>query len=246
MTSQDKVASMRERIRKLLALSRDASAFSNEASTAMAMASKLMAELGISEDELRNTNGTDGPLGETEVDKAYAWRVQLASAAADLFGAYVLMYGSRLGKGKIVFHGPAEVIDAAQQTYEWMVRQIETMYRAFRKDEGICTDPVARKDFRLSAAMQVRQRVRDLIKTTQVQAGDGRSLMVVERTQLMRDRIEQRLRDGGLKIGKGRSTSLGPVRNQAAAAAGHMAGRSVQIQSTVSASNPIPKSRRLT
>lgn len=232
---------IRDRIRKILALANDAGSTSDEAANAMEMAMRLMAQTGISAEELKATavEDTEGELVHADVDSAeYKWQVQLAGAAADLYGAFLTMQRKFYNGGfkKVIqFHGSDDVVDASRQTYIWFWKQIRVAYKEYQKTSGKNASMATRQAFQLSAALEVRRRVRKLLESTTIQRGNGTALMVVEHTKSVAKRNQERFEEElGFKIKSARSTKLS-VGDWAAYGAGNQAGANVQLQTTIEA-----------
>lgn len=232
---------IRDRIRKILALANDAGATSDESANAMEMAMRLMAQAGVTSEELKATavNDTEGELVHADVDSAaYKWQVILAGAAADLYGAFVTIqrkfYNGSWTK-VINFHGSDDVVDAAQQTYRWFWKQIRASYKEYLKASGKNASMATRQAFQVSAALEVRRRVRKLLDTTTIERGNGTALVVVEHTKSIAKRNQERFEEElGHTIKAGRSTKLS-VGDWAAYGAGNQAGANVQLQTTIEA-----------
>lgn len=219
------MSSIRERIRKLLALARDAGATSAEAEVALSKARQLMLDHGITDEP---TEGQSSPVrhGELHDGLDNKWAIWLVLASAELYGASMLLRGSHY-----YFVGRPDNIAAAEETLLYLIDQVEAKYKQALKalgEKGMNnkqTRAELRRTFKESAAIVVSHRVKAII-TAQHTAKNGRALVVLnmaakEAADYVAEHIKPKARN--LKSAK---PGLGTT-------AGVVAGKSIKLQGEV-------------
>ena len=121
-----------EKIRKMLALARDRGATEQEAASAMAMASKLMMEHDVSEEELeRPPDGGELWHSELIATEGSAWRLLVAHAVGELHACRVLVTNE--GASLLFASGRRLNVGAAGETYPYLCEQILKMLEERRE-----------------------------------------------------------------------------------------------------------------
>ena len=100
------------RIKKLLNLARNAGASEHEAATALEMAQRIMAEAGISADDLAASEAAEAFTQSGAAVRVPAWESRLAAGLAGAFGCDSLHHGRRGGQWSFVGTGPGPEIAA--------------------------------------------------------------------------------------------------------------------------------------
>jgi hypothetical protein len=118
-----------ERIRKLRALSRSASA--HEAAAAAAIAEKLIAEHGIAEAMLDAGDGEEDigdhdPLDVMAAGRFVHWKSYLLSNLCDLHGC-AHCYAVEGGRRVAVFFGRRSDVDIVKDLYGWLSSEVERL-----------------------------------------------------------------------------------------------------------------------
>lgn len=174
------MSAIRERIRKLLALARDAGATSAEAEVALTKARQLMLDHGIT-DEPTESHSSPVRCGEIRDGLDNKWAVWLGTAAAELYGVSMLLRP----EGAYYFVGRADNIAAAEETLLYLIEQVESKYKValgVLRDKNMsnkATRAELRRTFKESAAAVVCNRVKEII-AAQHTARNGRALVVME------------------------------------------------------------------
>jgi hypothetical protein len=226
---------MKAKVLKLLNLSRDRGASEAEAATAMSMATKLMILHGIKESELQQSQVIAGRSENTELERD--WQEIIAQAAGELFGCMTLLSKS-LSTGQPVFYyvGRPENHDAAKQTFNFLLDQVERLYKA-GLPRGMSQRDRAnfRRTFKYSCAARIYHRAKELVDEMKrgehsADISGGTALVVQGYFDKLADEVDEFLKKSGMNIrfkkSKPRSFGLG-------SAAGHQAGNSVNIRSAL-------------
>ncbi|MGE0366984.1 MAG: DUF2786 domain-containing protein [Phycisphaerales bacterium] len=223
---------IRNRIRKLLDFGEDKRGNEEECGNALALAAKLMAEYGISQEEVRRKSGdketpTRGDLFSG--DRAYM--EQVAVAAATLYGTKALFWGH-----EFMFFGRAELIAATQETYKFICDQIEAAYKV-ALPPGLTKGARSRwrTSFKNAAAMRVlvraHQIVKDMVKEGAEKAATSNALTVLDYRQQLDVELEEMFAGMGVKNAK-KSRGITLTDNNAARE-GIKAGSNVQLNKQV-------------
>lgn len=173
------IPSIKDRIRKLMALAADTSGASEaEADTAMRMAMGLMAKHGIDQASLGGPKPTARMAARVEREiKPY--EVQLANAAAYLYGCQALFWKN--GRHGFAFIGRADNTDAAEETMLWLTKQVNALYSAsVPKDLKTHKEWFEfRKTFKIACAHRVAQRAAEFVRNPHQIASDIKSTALV-------------------------------------------------------------------
>jgi hypothetical protein len=145
------ISTIKERIRKLMAVAGDGVAMEGEIENALSLAARLLDKHHLSMDEVEES--AESQIDDSKMDRAFAvsqstrfstWESTLASGICKLFGCvkyYIsgeravqrvngvaVMKGEDVAKGvKICFYGPATEADEAADLFEEWARSIATM-----------------------------------------------------------------------------------------------------------------------
>lgn len=210
-----------DKIRKLLAMA-EGQANEDESDNALRLATQLMMKHGIAQDD----------LDEEKVDAMakrgsyYAfknrWQLLIAQAAATLYGTAVLQRGKELS-----FNGRADNIGASEDTFAFLILQVEAMYKA-ALPKGMSKKERAeyRTSFKNSCALRVQHRAAEIVEEVNALPSSGTSL-VIHRSQL-----KQEIDDlfSSMDIKKGRSLK---IRRGSGTVDGRVAGDRVDLNRKV-------------
>lgn len=217
--------SIRLRVRKLLALASDAGATDNERAVAMQKAQALIEAHNI---EL----GEEGSVDDIQVTKGdilrgryhQAYHRILGASVAELYDCrHILWSGGREGTS---FWGLNYQIEAAEETFLWIVAQVEDLYRqALKAFDGKLTKAQRaelRGSFKDACAAKVVARINRIIDERKVNR-DSRALVVV-------NTLGEKLNEETAKLRQARQVA---IREGFGTGAGWNAGDLVRIQKEV-------------
>lgn len=157
------MSDIKDRIRKLLNLANDKGATEAEAESAMAMASALMLKYNITIDESKgeDTTITAGDIVGAEQGFSEMWHMNLASAAAYLYMCKNIRYRDYGTK----FIGRPDNIDAAEQTWFYLIKQVEQQYKIhLPKGMTKAERSEYRRTFKYSCSIRVYNRAVDIMQ----------------------------------------------------------------------------------
>ena len=219
--TQDKI---KDRIRKLLALARDAGATSAEAEAAMAKARAMMLENSIAE---QDTLEAELKIILSEgLDNGDKWQKLISWSVAKLLGCKTLQYLN----GKVSFVGRPDLVDACEQLYAYVCEQIEAKYKLALAELGKhgtldkATRGELRKTFKQAAAQAVVHKVYTIVRQ---QPSNERALVVINQAEAA---AEQFIDDN---ITTKKSRALRPISTGIGTGAGYTAGKSIKLQDEV-------------
>ena len=219
------MTSVKDKIRKLLALARDKSASENEVSVAMAMATKLMMDHGIEEKDVEVSIGFGDML---EVDKR--WHTFAANAAGVLLGTIPVCYRGANGLVGIKFTGRQDNVDGSVMVYEFIVEQIERLYKSALPKGMTKSDRAEfRRTFKEMCAVRVFHRAKEIVDAI-AKGSDSRALVVVDHRKQLASEAQDFLNKDGRVRESSRAVRMKPGRGSRA---GYMAGDLVDLQKTV-------------
>lgn len=163
---------IKEKIKKLLNLGNNAGATEAEAERAMEMASALMLKYNITievdadTDQIKVMQSGIAMEGFSE-----AWHTTLASAAATLYACKVIRYPNY----GVRFVGRADSIDATEQTYRYLIEQVETQYK-LNLPRGMTKSDRAeyRRTFKFACSQRVWTRAQKIME--QFRNNDAKAL----------------------------------------------------------------------
>lgn len=199
-----------DKIRKLLALSRNKGATEGEAANAMAVASRLMTQHGIDNvDQLAEESAKKGSWihgrGREE------WEKVAASAVAKLFHCVNIHLINNHGTR---FVGRSVNVEACEETFPWVCEQIEELYKVALRALGGRMSKSERGNFRLTfkqaCAMRVFHRAAEIVAQMRGEIPAHMSLVVIDQglagaQDLLKDTPKRNLalHRGGLGTGAG-------------------------------------------
>lgn len=161
---------IKERIKKLLNLANNAGATEAEAARAMEMASALMMKYNITIDpDTEEAKVTSGPLtGQYFTDM---WHITLASAATYLYMCKIIRYPNT----GVKFIGRPDNIDACEQTWYYLIEQVEALYK-LNLPRGMSKSDRAefRRTFKFACATRVYSRAQQIMQ--QFRSNDAKAL----------------------------------------------------------------------
>lgn len=219
--------SIRIRVRKLLAMAADAGASDNEKAIAMRKAQALIEEHNIELGTLGDADTiTVGKGDRFGAGMRYPYHHVIATQVAELYECRHVHWSN--GKLGHAFWGMSHQVEAAEETFMWIVAQVEDLYRIALKAFDGRLDKQGRAELRSSfkdaCAAKVAQRIRAIIYERSG-ARDSRALVVVNTAK---EKVDQMIADDGVKAKK-----LPALREGFGTGAGYNAGDQVRIQREV-------------
>lgn len=168
------------KIKKLLTLATDKGATEDEAATALRMAQGLMLKHQIEQ----ATVTAHSPALAKMLSKPHPLQkheLQLASAAAILFGCTVIVYDK--GKAGYAFFGRPDNCEAAQETLLFLCNQIERLYKSDLAS-GLTKAMRAeyRRTYKWACSVRVAQRAHHMVTNPQTMASSIGSTALVIRS----------------------------------------------------------------
>jgi hypothetical protein len=246
-------AKILDRVRKLLALSKDANN-PNEAALAAARASELMTEHNLSEAMLvtgekpveRIINDFQVGAEKKGRSKRVAWKISVASAVAKTFGATLWTQG-----GNIKLFGRESAVQAASYTTQYLWTEVERLAKAALAEHRPVRAKAFGNSFRLGAANEISRRLREQHAAKQTerieQAVDPHTpnkqslytaLVRVEKAQA---EVDEAYKAFSSRLSKG--TPIGRISSSNAYGAGRAAGATVSLGGGARASLGAPAPR---
>jgi Protein of unknown function (DUF2786) len=228
-TSVNDLSSIKDKIRKMMALGAEGSGASEEeAATAMRMAMGLMARHGIDQATLGGAKPSAKMAARVE-RKLQPHEVMTAQAAGVLYGCRILFWKS--GKMGFAFIGRPDNTDAAEVTMMWLTQQVEELYKA-ALPKGMTQRERAeyRKTFKVACAHRVHQRAVDFVNNPLQIATDIKStaLVVGDYFKQLQSENKEVMATMSIKKSRARGTQAG-----SGTMAGFRAGDSVQLHRRV-------------
>jgi hypothetical protein len=191
---------MKEKIAKLLRLAKDKGATEAEAAQALAMASAMMAKYGIEV----GLEDLDGENAAVRGNWAYGrctqrWHIEIASAVGFLYFCKPIIWRK---EDAVRFIGRPDVVDAADMTYNWIVEQVERLYReCLPKGLTKAMRAEYRKTFKFACALRLKDRAGQILQTLQnddvlaLEATGSTALVVKGARDAAIDAAEQLVKD---------------------------------------------------
>jgi hypothetical protein len=176
---------IKDKISKLLNMTVENGCSEDEQETAMRMAAGMAAAAGIDLDSVHPAEAPKRKATYKYVRQEYKpHQAYCAQAAAELYGVECTIYN--LGADGVNFVGREENIDLAEQTWFWLMRQVEWLYKQ-ELPRGLTQTARAefRKTFKAACAMRVKERAIKLMREivlndTNAQAATGHNALVVQ------------------------------------------------------------------
>lgn len=199
---------IKDKIRKLLSLASNEGATEHEAARAMEFASALMMKHGIERDELDTDDAPSVGYGRAfALERSYF--DLLAKASGMLYGATPVFW--RRDKA-VRFAGRDDNVDAAEQTFHFLVAQVEVLYkRNLPKGLSKADRAQFRKGFKDTCALRVLVRAQEIVESLSTKDNEdtgSRALVIVEHRQVLESEIDEFLEKMEITKGKGRSLNL--------------------------------------
>lgn len=222
-----------EKVQKLLALARDKAATEAEAASALKMANDLMLKHGIEQDQLDDQDELVG-LSSMNTSHTQKWHHMLAISVGKMYGC--ICYFENKKGGPFRFIGRDEANQAAQLTLDFIVDQVNALYRlSLPRSLSKADRAQYRRDFKHACTSRVLARIGEIIEasmTDESAAAIGCTALVVRnhRQQRLDEAKEFALRGPGAKSTQITMSSR-PTR---AGIEGHRAGDQVQINAEIS------------
>ena len=228
--------SIKDKIRKLLAMGgKDSGASEEESETAMRMAAMLMARHGIEASAL----GGEKPsarLGAIKRERFLPFKIYTAQAAGMLYGCQVLLHDAgqshHSAKG-LSFIGRADNIDATEETFAWLIVQINAFYKAAIPDYLKGTERTNWiETFRVACALRVFARAKEAIVELQKPSNNTGStaLVVVDYFKTLEAENAVALREA---VPNCKNTKVGGTKSGSGSYAGMMAGDQIKLRREV-------------
>lgn len=222
------LAKIRDRIKKMLALGNDKSATEAEAASALDMAAALMARYNIQIDASTNLADKEVIRGRW-ISHEHLFHRLCGNAAAFLYNCQVITSGPQ----SFQFVGRTHNIDAAYDTYQYIVEQVEHLYKV-NLPKGMSKSDRAnyRRTFKFACAGRVYHRASEIVSSYK-QSSNAQSmekigsnvLVVVESLKQQLEEVSNFMGSiDGLRPGK-------PVRHKfgSGSGAGNRAGDKVNL-----------------
>jgi len=220
--------SIRIKVRKLLAMAADAGASDNEKAFAMRKAQQLIEEHNIILGEEADADSIEVVKGgRFGVGLKYPYHRVVAQQVAYLYDCRHMFWSN--GRDGHAFWGMSHQVEAAEETFVWVIAQIEDLYRIALKafDGGLGKSQRAelRSSFKDACAAKVAQRIHDIIAQRDQTGRHSRALVVVETAT---HKVDEMIKAENVKTKK-----LPALRQGFGTIAGYNAGDQVQIQKGV-------------
>lgn len=222
---------IKSRIAKLLRLANDAGASEAEAANAMAKASQLMKEHSISQAEAQDVSeGLKVEWGKIQpAHNKQNWCLTVLSAVQELYDVKFVKYGRTRNYR---FAGTPDAIEAAEQTYLWLIEQINSIYKVHLKQfNGSMTYEQRceyRESFKHGCAMRLYQRAHEIKANMRNMIPNHKALVVVENK--VEEGITQLFGEMGVKTSRALKIATG-----SGSRSGFAAGNGVQLQRSAKA-----------
>lgn len=225
-------SAMHDKIAALLNIGKDGSgATEHERDNAMRLAAMLMMKHNISEADVRKDDDKPKMVRGKEYEAELAWHEQCCFAVEELYALKSVWI-----KDKFVFIGRLDNIDAGHQTYEFLIEQIEALYKqSLPKGMSKSERAQYRRQFKFACARRVYARAwriaEDMRKGAQdaVQGTGSTALVVIEARKQLEAEVNDFLAEvtKGAKPGKARQVAINY--DNRGARDGHEAGNKVQL-----------------
>lgn len=216
------------RIRKLLALARDAGATEAEAAVAMRKASDLMMQHNIDAALVDNAPEAVKVIQSNNLTDAMdKYQMMIVQAVACLYDCRTLKYGDRY-----CFVGRPFNIQACEETLPFVLDQLEAQYKialkAFKGDRRLTKDERGnfRTTFKEACALKVWRTAREIKAAQKNQIPDHKALVVVN---TMEQEVDSFL--DGMNLKKGRAVTL--RKSGFGTGAGFAAAANIKLQGRV-------------
>jgi hypothetical protein len=231
-----------EKIRKLLAMGERTAGNEHEAAQAMSLASRLMMEHGIRQDQVSDKK-PDVTYGE--VMGLDDWQRHSANAASNLYAcSFVFNLGGKHHKAWVQFVGRADNIAAAKDTFEFINRQIEASYKAHLPPKLTKAERAHyRRDFKRACAYRVSQRAAWIVmemqrataeqaaaQASELGASNSTALVVRQHREELREEIDAFFEKEKIKTAKNPPA----IRPSQATLDGSRAGNDVSLRREIS------------
>lgn len=193
------ISSIQEKIQKLLALGRG-KANESESMQALNLAMRLMAEHGISEDQLRSPEQKAEIIESVKFEYRGVWQPLCAKAASYLFPSDVLIY-KRGPLTLMSFIGRADNVLAAQEVMAHLIYQIEYFYKS-SMPKGMTQRERAtfRKEFKIVAANRIAERCDKIARGKPVtETLTGTDIVIFDHLAKLRSEIDDYIADRKIK-----------------------------------------------
>lgn len=227
---------IRNKIRALLNKTIENGCTEDEQDAAMRMAAAMMAKHGIDQSSLGGKAATAG-RGQRINQNYQNYQLILAMAAATLYGCKTIMYSGSGKTSGLEFVGREDNIDASENTFFWLLRQVEHLYKSALSARSGMTQKQRgeyRRTFKDNCAARVNQRVNVLIEEmsrseSAASATGSTALVVRSHFETLRREAEEVI---DLVCGKRRGKMIN-VRQGSGSSDGFRAGDRVQLRREV-------------
>lgn len=185
-----------ERVKKMIALGKDAGASEAERETALRMAYNLLAKYNLSMSDLPEDDSNEARERQDVVISADRWARSLAQAVAKLFFCkYFYMRTGTSGKDKHCFVGRQSNVITARYMSEFLIKSVKR--EASRRYKSPTT-PQGRS-FCVGTVDSVRKRVEEMIKQD-TESTPGTALVLVSLHQREAEANEKWLNGTGVSL----------------------------------------------
>lgn len=236
------MSAMHDKIAALLNVGKDSSgATESERDNAMRLAAMLMLKHNINERDIRKGDDQPRMVRGKEYEAELAWHESCVFACEELYALKGLWV-----KDRFVFIGRLDNVDAGHQTYEFLIEQIEQLYKhSLPKGMSKSERAQYRRQFKFACAERVYARAHKIAleqrqgaKEAQVATGSTALVIVEARKQLdkeINDFLNDILNKSGIpekdRIAKGREVKL--KEDNRGAQDGFRAGDKVQLNRSI-------------
>lgn len=188
---------VRDRIRKLLALARDKGASEAEAASAMEVALRMMAQHKLTEQELGEEKEKTIIRGIV-FPEDIVWHRYTAQAAAELYSVRIVSGPSNQHERAFVFVGLQDNVEAADDLFQWLNEQIETLYTSFLP-KGMTKSERSnyRRTFKGAAAMRTWHQALVIKRRLEGDKATSRALVVVNNQLAL---VDKHMEDKGVPL----------------------------------------------
>lgn len=211
MSNIDKI---RAKISALLKKTEANGASESEAAAAMAIASKLMAEHGVTMSDIKENTAAARDFSKRHVNKGAKNLSVVDKFVATAIATYTDTKvwnskgfdGFKMGKTKmkakyssnLMFYGYSVDVELAEYIYKICDSAVETEWKKFSRTVPAGSRAKARVTFQLGMALRLRDRLLEM-KTTNIQESNGTALVVLKK-QLVETSFKN---DMNMKLDKG-------------------------------------------
>ena len=220
-----------DKIRKLMALGQSPN--ENEAQRALELASSMMLRHGISEDQIGVLHVKKASAGDVKT-QTYRWHGFLARAAANLYFCRIVEYRE---VKQFRFVGREENTKAAEDTFEFLVSQVEGLYKVnLPKGMSVSARAEYRRTFKDACSHRVWVRAFQFVQSLQedkkaVETTGSTALVVTSHIDTLMKEIDDFFGEAGVRTIKSKKTTK--IKQSRGSEDGFRAASQVNLHRTV-------------